>query len=469
MSKIALLSILVIYMQSIFATEVMPLNEYLDLVQKENSSYQSKEHQIIGSKLLANEADLIYTPQLFADARSGFDEKNLTPTMFTYDRSKVKNYSVGISKQFWIGLETKISYMLNDVDYKGYNASNAAYSGLDHNLDRSAQIEVSMPLWKNGFGRGVRATEELLRNQALVNQYSAETQAIVMMNEAENSYWRLVAAIEQIKIEEQSVKAAQNILNYVQSQYKKNLGEEADVLQATAVVDSYNLQLQLAQNELRAAKRNFNLLLNRQTSSPVPTLDQFNFAKLEKAPTPKTRPGDRIDIKVNEAQADLAKASSTLTEEKYKPSLDIYSSYTTNGLDKNRSHTKDAAYVGLRFSIPLDIFSQAEAREGAQQSSIAAEKNLQYLKYSQEQHWIDLTQKIADAKQLLKMSGTIENAHKSKLENERGRLRQGRTTTYQVLLFEQDYNQAKAARIRAALQIINLKSQAKLYQNNSKR
>lgn len=52
---------------------------------------------------------------------------------------------------------------------------------------------------------------------------------------------------------------------------------------------------------------------------------------------------------------------------------------------------------------------------------------------------------------------------KIKLDNERIRLRQGRATTYQVLLFEQDFSQAQAGRVLAATELIALKAQLNLY------
>jgi outer membrane protein TolC len=57
----------------------------------------------------------------------------------------------------------------------------------------------------------------------------------------------------------------------------------------------------------------------------------------------------------------------------------------------------------------------------------------------------------------------MESAQRAKLENERVRLRQGRATTYQVLLFEQDYSQAQVSRVMTATELLSLKTQLKLY------
>lgn len=55
------------------------------------------------------------------------------------------------------------------------------------------------------------------------------------------------------------------------------------------------------------------------------------------------------------------------------------------------------------------------------------------------------------------------NAQFEKLKYERDRLKQGRTSTYQILLFEQDYINAKLMRVQNASELITLLSQISLY------
>ena len=118
------------------------------------------------------------------------------------------------------------------------------------------------------------------------------------------------------------------------------------------------------------------------------------------------------------------------------------------------------------FQLPLNFKAVADAKAGAQRLKDSADINEQNLLYTQEQDWIDLRQSLSESKETLKLSRTMESAQKSKLENERSRLRQGRTTTYQVLLFEQDYTNAQASTLAIANQIIALNAQLKLFVAN---
>jgi len=50
-----------------------------------------------------------------------------------------------------------------------------------------------------------------------------------------------------------------------------------------------------------------------------------------------------------------------------------------------------------------------------------------------------LNESFSEAKVQLDLAQKLENIQRMKLDAERNRLHQGRTVTYQVLLFEQDY------------------------------
>ena len=443
------------------------LEEFLEQVKKQNKSYQGAVIQMEGAKLSSREADLFFTPTFFFDARKGHDGKLFSPPFLIYDFVRSESYSLGIKQQFSFGLETTLGYELLKTEYMGVDFGDVASSY----WDAAPKIELSLPIWGNGFGRTSRARKELSLQQRRAEHYSGSGQAKRNLVEAEVAYWRLAAAQESMKVQEQALKAAENILSYVTVKRSKNLGEDADILQAKALVESYKLALQQSGIEERAARRQYNLYLNQDADADVEVLSVLDYKNLEVADIPQKRPGNRADVKAAEAQLAVAKASSAVSHEMNKPTLDLYGGYRLNGrgdqthdaISNAGGTRRDAAYVGLRLQVPLNLSATSDAREGALKSQRAAELNHQYTFYAQEQEWIDLSAKFKDAKDSLKLARVMEGAQKAKLENERVRLRQGRTTTYQILLFEQDHISAQVARIRAASQILALKSQVKLY------
>lgn len=449
------------------SASALTLNEYLDQVKGDSKAYKGTTEQSEGAQLRSREADLIFTPKLFAEARWGHDGKPGNPKM--YDEVKSQYYSLGVSQQFSFGLQTKLSYDMARTEFEGLTSTAI---NPEKYWDATPKLELSMPLWGNGFGRTAQANEEALRAQSLAEKFSSQGQSLNILVGAEAAYWKLAAWQDVVTIQEQAKQAAQSILDYVSRKKRMNLGEDADVLQARALVEARTLELQVAQNEYQESQRMFNKFLNREANAKVEILDKVNYKSLEQLTIPPNRPGSRADVEATNAQLAAARASAVITLERNRPSLDVYGNYALNGRDAELNEAlkesgkteQDTAFVGLRFSMPLNIGAASDTKAGAKKSERAAELNREYAYYAQEIDWANLTRNLQDARNNLILLSRIEDAQKAKLENERVRLRQGRTTTYQVLLFEQDYTTSAITKVKSAANILGLQAQIKLYQ-----
>lgn len=466
MSKI-MLSILIAASTS--SAMAVTLDQYLESVKQQNKSYQASDLQMQGSELRKREADLFFTPQFFFNAQTGYDSRLPSPPFLVFDQVKTTRFQTGISQEFSFGVETKLSYDLMRYEYKGITFNNAD----NPYWEAIPTLELNIPLWGNALGRTTKAKQEAALQQRLMEKSNAEAQLNRTLVEAEIAYWQLAVMQESVAVRKKALEAANQIHSYVVDKKRKNLGEEADILQANALTEAYRLQLEQAEINERSARRKYNLFLNQDANEPVAPLAKLDYKELARLPVPAARPGDRADVKASAAQVALARASSQLSIEQNKPTLNLFGGYSLFGRDGTQSqaiskgsYDRDSGYVGVRFQMPLNVTAQNDARKGAAQALKAAELSNQYLKYSQEQDWADITSLYKDAQTALKLAESMEKAQKLKLNNERNRLRQGRTTTYQVLLFEQDYLSAELARIQSAAQIINLNSQIKLYSTN---
>lgn len=467
-----LLAVLALSVGLAQGAQALTLNEYLDQVKGDSKAYKGTSTQSEASYLKSREADLIFTPQLFAEGRVGHDGKLSSPPVMVYDKLESQMYRLGVNQQFNFGLQTRLYYEVNKTNFVGANFG----AGVAREYwDAAPKIELSMPVWGGGFGRTAQANEEITRQQNYADSFSNANQANNILVSAEAAYWKLSAWQDVVKIQEQALKAAQNIYDYVAKKQKMNLGEKADVIQAQALLESRTLELQMAKNEAQDSLRVFNKLRNAETYAPVSNLQTVDYKAIESITVPTQRPGDRMDVKATEAQLNAARASSTLTTERNRPTLDLTGSYALNGRDaelnealKNAGKAeRDTAFVGFSFKMPLNVGATSDAKAGALKAEKAAELNYQYANYAQEQDWTTLTRNLSDARDNLRLIGRIEEVQKSKLENERARLRQGRTTTYQVLLFEQDYTSASLTRVKSAANILGLQAQIKLYQAES--
>ncbi|MNL06188.1 Outer membrane efflux protein [compost metagenome] len=444
----------------------LTLNEYLESVKNQNLSYKGTTQQSEGAELLSREADLFFTPQLFAEANVGHNGKPNTPQM--YDRVRSQSYLLGVSQQFSFGLQSRLYYSMGRSEF--VNASGAINP--PQYWDASPQLELTMPLWGGGFGRTAQANQEATRQASLAEKWNTEGVSQNILIGAEATYWKVAAWQDVVRIQEQALTAAQNIYDYVSRKKRMNLGETADVVQAQALVEARTLELQIAKNESQEAQRTFNKYLNKDAYAPVAALEPVDYKALESITVPAARPGSRADVQATEAQLAAAKAQSALALERNRPTLNVVGQYALNGRDEELNEAlkeagqteQDTAFIGLRFNMPLNFGATSDARSGALKKERAAEMNRDYALYAQEQDWTNLTRNITDARDNMKILSRLEQAQKTKLETERARLKQGRTTTYQVLLFEQDYSQAAVSKVKSAVNILALQSQLKLYQ-----
>jgi len=250
------------------------------------------------------------------------------------------------------------------------------------------------------------------------------------------------------------------------------LRDNADVLQAEALAKNRELDLLSARNEERAAARAFNTIRGVSNEEVKETLDEITSEMIAKLQTPK-RATVRDDVKAAQQNVRGTIAGATLASEKDLPTLDVFGSLSMNGQTNtiatqisdtlgNSFTNRPGQTLGIRLSMPISGV-RSKVLEGWQKEHIAAEKTLDQKFFEQEQSWKDLVENLGDQRKQLDLASTLEQVQKAKLENERSRYKSGRTTTYQVLLFEQDFLYAELARIRNQAGVLNTIAQMKLF------
>jgi outer membrane protein TolC len=460
----------------IFFTEncfALSLPEYLEQVRNQNLGYAAANESAEGYELLKKKADLVTAINLFATTQTGFTDQNQALQIVRYTNVYNRNSQVGFTQTADFGLSTKLYYSLNHVTYKNLSTSSPNPALASNNYQSIPTLELSLPLWQNRLGASTRASKDSTFFSNESQKLAAKSISVSSLVIAEKSYWALVATRKIVEIQKNSLKSAEQILNYVSKKEKMNLGEKGDVLQARALVETKKLLLQQAQNDEKLAARNFNkqrYIIADIVSEP---LDDINHAKLKNLLVPKIRAGHRLDTKSSEAGMKAAIAAAKVEEENNKPALSLYGSYSVNQIEKNKSsaisnslyHEGAAGTLGLKLSVPINFGLTSDIRAGALKTASAAKLNYRQKLFEQETDWENLIFNLTSYKENLKLAQMIEVAQKSKLENERKLLKQGRTSTYQILLFEQDYSNSQLTTIQIANQLLGLIAEEKLYQN----
>ena len=225
-----------------------------------------------------------------------------------------------------------------------------------------------------------------------------------------------------------------------------------------------------AENDQRAAARAFNLARGRPVGDVAETLESLEVATIESL-SPPERAQMREDIKAAEQGQKAAVANGILAQQRDTPTLELFGSLSTFGRAYDLGPTlvdsfhtdRPTAAIGLRFSTPLNFNLKDQSIEGWKKEKAGAEMSYQRKVFEQDQHWLDLLERFKESKKKFALTRAMEQGQSKKLFYEKGRLNRGRTTTFQVLLFEQDYAQAQLALIQSELEIIQIMSQMRLY------
>lgn len=436
------------------------LDAYLSQVEAGNVNIQAAKETSEGAALRNSEATLMYSPTLFLDFQKLNDHERNPMFEGAYEKIRTSTYTLGVRQLAPTGTALSVSYTLNSADYVPRPRF----------WEGAPRIEISQSLWRNGFGSETRANRELLDAGALATRYSESFRVKATRAEAESAYIRLAAARGLVQVFKDSVAQAKDLLDWSKRRTNLNLGENSDLYQAQANYEARQLSLQSALDEERSASREFNLL--RQVDSDE-VKETLVLPDLKNAQVP-ARAQIRDDVRAAREGARAAAAQAQLGVERNRPILEVYGAYAMNSRRADRGDAFSDSWkndiptsiVGVRFETPLFIGSQADAVKGYKKEKIAAQTLSDQKLFEQENEWKDLVLRLDEAKKRYGIAERLAGIQKKKVENERRQLRRGRTTTYQALIFDQDYNQAEAARIQAQSEVLTILARMKTFGGN---
>lgn len=436
----------------------LALDSFLAQVEGDNQSLKAAKEASEGAGLRSSEAVLVYSPIFSAEFQRANDHKlnSLFPGAYQKIYSNVA--SVGLSQQTSFGMQAKVSYTLSSFVYVG--SQPRFWEGLP-------RLELSQQVWGGGFGASTRANQEIVEAGARASQYTQSFNARSLRAAAETAYVNLAASRALRLINENSLKRGQDIMDWNTRRYKMSLGEDSDLLQAQANIEVIKLQLQNALDSERIAGREFNRLRNvdGDTASELLSLPEVESA------TAPARAQFRDDVRAAMEQTRVAQAQAVVGRERNKPTLEVFGSFALNsrsptGDDAVTKSFKDdypTSVIGVRFQTPLLIGAQLKAIKGYGKEAVAAEIEKDQKVFNQDVQWKDLVLRLNEAKQRYQIATRLSDIQTKKATTERVRLKRGRTTTYQSLLFDQDLNQAAAAKVQAQAEVLQLLAQMKTF------
>ncbi len=465
--KFLLLLILILLLGIHSQVQAYGLEDYLSDVQAKNHAIQGSTKAIKGTTLRTNEAKLYYAPSFFFNGQYSDDKRPTNAPSFQGTQTLRKTYQAGLAQTIRTGTKASVSYNFTQTTINGAAPGVLPQTNF---YDLAPQFELSQSLWRNFLGTESTAQEKIIKSQAELANFSEKYKYKQLIMNAEINYWRMVFAKQNVQVQKESLDRAKKLRDWNAVRVRDGLTDQSDLMQADAALKARELEYQNALIEEKSVARLFNSLRevdSEEVSDVLASAKDETFLSL----TLPQRVGNREDVEVSRAQKELAVAQAELGSEKNKPTLELYGSYSLNGraansndaFDRSRDSDHPFTIVGVRFNTPLNIGNMMDNKDGYAQEKMAAGLNFERKLYEQEKEWQDLSLKFRDFQERLRLSQAIENAQKDKLNGEKNRLNRGRTTTFQVLQFEQDYANAQLLKLRNQADLINLHAQLKLF------
>lgn len=444
--------------------ETLTLDAYLRQVAASHDGAKAAAQAEDGARRVSAEGEIPLAPTLFVEGQRSLDASPKDFPAAQGQRVEIGSLKAGVSKVTDFGATVKAYYLFSRSDLNGADPNFVNPTSF---YRASPAAEVSVDLWRNAFGRETRAGVAAARESALSRAFDQRLSRKRILSDAEQAYWTLSAARKSALIAAGSRERADRLRDWVADRVKRSLMDRAELAEAEAAARLRALEQRQAEDDRAAAERAFASL-----RGSVDAPDEL--APLSDDGSGLTRAAAPDDAVSAAHAADAAAGEAALGVEKTRPKVEAYASGALNGRDPGAAATVSDSFgpagpswaVGARVSVPLDWSLTGGVGDGHRLEAAAARARAARVAFESERNWRDLDAKLSDARRRAELAAAIEDAQKTRVDAERERQSEGRTTTYFVLQAEQDWASAKRARVDADLQVRLAKARMTPYAEN---
>lgn len=427
----------------------LTLNAYMDLAKNKDASWQASNLGRQGALKVRENAALISGLNLIANASYLSDGRPTMNPNFMGSKTVNRSYAFGVQQQSLLGVNWSLTQ-----NYSYTRLYDASFIPTPKYFDAYPKLELSLNLWRNWLGAETSATQKQLDAQLQTQALRAEMAFLQKENEIKEAFYNLATQQKNYDTQKDSLRRAEKILGWAQSRLARNLADKGDVYQIQALVSARKMDLINAEMKLKEASRTFNSFLDNN-SDQVEYALQLDDINLNELKLDKRIDKKRIDSEMEKENLKSIAANYQMQKEKNKPNLNLSLSYLRQGRDFDAASAQDNILeqrkenymVGVQFSMPLDMANLNRSKEGFEdlrQSQLLAEKARQRGDSILWDNTVDQAEALAGQ---LKIIRDLEIIQKNKADLERTKYNNGRSTTYQVLTFEQDYVNTRNQRI----------------------
>ena len=315
----------------------LSLRNYLELVIANNPDISVQKLTVEFSRNAITRAFGVFDP--FATASFSATRTVTQSNSLLAGASTLNTLSQPFGLTYQQTLETGTQYNIAFNDFK--SSTNSAFSTFNPQLNASINFSVTQPLLRN---RGMYITKlpiSIARSRLRAADYGFQDQVIQLLTNAENAYWDVVGARENLRVAEESFKLADAALTRAQKELDLGATSPLEIFQPQA--NRANAQLAVSQAQYRLAQTED--ALRRQigadldpnvrsvpivlTASIEPPLDSVKIDPEDEVATAlRLRP----DLKNVVQNLDVDELGIRQTSENLRPDLSLTAQYGSSGL-----------------------------------------------------------------------------------------------------------------------------------------
>ena len=445
----------------------LSFDDYLQQVSQKDSRLKSVQLAREGSELILGSGQLLTNIQLTSQISFLDDERPTASPTTTGNKIENKSYNLGFQQQTSLGLNWTLTQNVSETTVLG---ANPLFLPQNQYFDTYPKIEVQIPLWRNWLGRETRARVENIDAQAKAQKLQNQAEEILARVQVEITYSQLLSQKEILEIHKDNLRRAEKILESSRIRVQRNLSDRSDLYQAEAAIRLRRLELLNAEKQLREVSLKFNQMRGLESDTVAEELTPLvlNIQSLDLSNSPPRFARDNL------AQIEVARSQAALSRslwEQNKPNLNLSLSHLKMGRDRDYSlaqqnmldRDNDYWLIALQFSMPLDQEDLQKQRQGHKLMAESQTYKEKALHEDQNRIWMSTVNHARWMKSQMTLLRELEDIQLQKADLERVKLSQGRSTIYQVLMFEQDFVNVRSQKVHLELQIRQFISQLTLF------
>lgn len=448
----------------------LTLAEYQEQVKRFSPGLAARGLAIDAAKSQVRGVDLMTAGSLSLSASKVKDEQPGEVMMPDFEQMNVQNYDLAMSKMFSTGTKAKLALKWNQTEFEKMSTNPAAPPADVKDNNFSPTLELSQSLWQNFGGRSYHLQKSAAEAGVGVRDEELKQSERSVLSEAEAAFFSYLFAKERLAIAQRTRANAEDIYKFVKQRFDQNLYEKSDLLQAEALVAARNVEVLDAEQEFHVAGFKFNSLRG-DTSSEVK--DEISGRIIDfKRKLKKLDPAAKAEWRVMQAQLKSIGTSVEVEREKTKPEVELFGSYGLKSAKENLGEATSEIHrpqqpkmvVGLSFKMALDPAAVGASYESSRLSRMSLERQSDELRQGLERGLGELTSRWSGATKRYETATSLVDIQKRRLDHQQSEFRNGRSTTYQLLLSAQDLADAELSQLRSSLEVVTLQAQLAQYE-----